>query len=62
MTVKELVRDLNCYDPDMEVVMQATNSSYVDYIGYTGIKELGSFYGNDRDVLVIESGGQAGAV
>lgn len=62
MTVAELKELLEGFDDDMEVVMKPSNSMYVDWISGAREKELSSFYGNDRIVLVITSDGQAGAV
>ena len=62
MTVKELIYELENFDEDMEVVFQTSNSIYANSICGAEEKELRSFYGNDRDVLVIVSGGQVGAV
>ena len=62
MTVGELRELLEDYDDEMEVVMKPSNSMYVD--GFSGAreKELRSFYGEDRMVLVLTSSGQEGAV
>lgn len=62
MTVRELIEELECFDDDMEVVMKPSNSMYVDRINGTATKELRAFYGENRDVLVITSDGQQGAV
>ena len=62
MTVRELIEELECFDEDMEVVMQPSNSMYVDGINGANTKELRSFYGDNREVLVITSSGQEGAV
>ena len=62
MTVKDLINDLKSYNENMVVVFQAENSMYADYIGTTRRKELRSFYGPDKDVIVLISDGQAGAV
>lgn len=62
MTVRELIEELECFDDDMEVVMKPSNSMYVDGISGAETKELRSFYGEDRNVLVITSSGQEGAV
>ena len=62
MTVRELIEELECFDEDMEVVMQPSNSMYVDVINGASTEELRAFYGDDREVLVITSSGQEGAV
>lgn len=62
MTVRELIEELECFDGDMEVVIKASNSMYVDGISGATEKELRSFYGSDRNVLVILPDGQLGAV
>lgn len=62
MTVRELIELLEDFDENTEVVMQACNSMYVDGIVGVSIEELRAFYGNDREVLVIKSIGQKGAV
>ncbi len=62
MTVRELIEELERFDDDMEVVTQHENSMYVDGISGAKKKELRAFYGNDRDVLVLTSNGQEGAV
>lgn len=62
MTVRELIEELECFDEDMEVVMRPSNSMYVDGIYGVITKELRAFYGEDRDVLVLTSDGQEGAV
>ena len=62
MTVRELIEELECFDEDMEVVMQTSNSMYVDGINGASTEELRAFYGDDREVLVITSSGQEGAV
>ena len=62
MTVKDLICELENFDEDMEVLIQSSNNRYADSIFGAAEKELRSFYGNDREVLVIVSSGQAGAV
>lgn len=62
MTVRELIEELECFDEDMEVVMKPSNSMYVDGINGASTEELRAFYGDDREVLVITSSGQEGAV
>lgn len=62
MTVRELINELEYYDDDMEVVMKPSNSMYVDGIVETETNELRSFYGDDREVVVLTSDGQEGAV
>ena len=62
MTVKDLICELENFDEDMEVLIQSSNNRYADSILGAEKKELISFYGNDREVLVIVSGGQVGAV
>ena len=62
MTVEELIEELKCFNADMEVVMKPSNSIYVDGIRGAKAKELISFYGADRNVLVLTSDGQIGSV
>ena len=62
MTVGCLRDMLNEYSDDMEVVMGSTNSMYVDAIGSIDMMELRSFWGEDRDVIVLGADGQVGAV
>ena len=63
MTVRELIDYLEGYDEEMEVVMKGANSGgYVDSISDFDERELRSFYGNNRDVLVILARSQVGMV
>lgn len=62
MTVRELIEELECYYYDMEVVMKPSNSIYVDSIRCARKKEMTAMFGKDREVLVILSDGQEGAV
>lgn len=63
MTVKELIEELKCYDEDMSVLFQPTNSMYVEEISsYMEIKEVNRFYGEPKEFLIIKSDGQVGAV
>lgn len=62
MTVRELIEELEYFNEDMEVVMKPSNSMYVDAISEADTRELRSFYGEDREVLVLISDGQEGAV
>ena len=62
MTVRELINELECFDDDMKVVMKPSNSMYVDGISCTDTRELRAFYGENKDVLVLFSDGQVGAV
>ena len=63
MTVKELIEELKCYDEDMSVLFQPENSMYVENVSsYMEIKEVNRFWGEPKEFLVIESGGQVGAV
>ena len=62
MTVKGLIYELENFDEDMEVLIQSTNTIYADSIYGAEEKELRSFYGNDREVLVIVARDQVGAV
>lgn len=66
MKVKELI-DLLQYevgDMNMEVVFKPSNSYYVEALSDDGINicKLNSFYGKDRDAVVIYSDGQVGSV
>lgn len=62
MTVRELIEILEGFNGDMEVVMQPSNSMYVDGIDGASTEELRAFYGENRKVLVISSSGQKGSV
>ena len=62
MKVKDLISRLEDFNGEMEVVFQPNNSMYADAVGYVTEKELRSFFGKDREVVVIESDGQIGAV
>lgn len=62
MTVKELIELLEEYDGNMEVVMKPSNSIYVDGVADVKVDTLRAFFGEDRNVLVITSTGQEGAV
>lgn len=62
MTVKELKELLGSFDDNMEVVMKPSNSMYVDAIRGAREKEMIAMFGKDREVLVLLSGGQEGAV
>ena len=62
MRVKELKNWLNDFNEDMEIVIQPSNSMYVDSIFDVRVEELRAFYGNDCEVCVITSDGQVGAV
>lgn len=62
MTVGELMEELQFYDQDMEVVMKPSNSSYADDVADTAIKQMAAFYGGDRDVVVLTSDMQLGAI
>lgn len=62
MTVKELIEELEQYDEDMEIVMIPSNSRYADEIGGIDGGELLAFYGDNREVLVLTSNGQVGAI
>ena len=63
MKVKDLIEMLQYEDEDMDVVFKPFNSSYVEAFDY-GVqrREVISFYGNDRERLVIKSDGQVGSV
>lgn len=62
MTVGELKDLLSNYDEDQEIVFKPSNSSYVEGLNGIKAKEMRSFWGPDRKVLVITSSGQDGAV
>lgn len=62
MTVGELIDILENFDEDAEVVFQPSNSMYAEGISDASIEELRAFYGKNRDVVVISSSGQEGAV
>lgn len=62
MTVKMLINELKYFDDNMEVVMASSNNMYVDSISSVDIRELMAFYGRNKNVLVLTSGGQEGAV
>lgn len=62
MTVRDLINKLEQFDNDIEVVMESKNSDYVDFAGSPIENELYSLRGNDRNVIVIKSNGQAGTL
>jgi hypothetical protein len=62
MTVGELKELLEDFNDDMEILMKPSNSIYADGISGITEKELRAYYGEDRDVLVLTSSGQEGAV
>lgn len=62
MTVGELMEELQFYDEEMEVVMKPSKSLYAEDVADTAIKQMASFYGSDRDVVVLTSDQQLGAV
>lgn len=63
MTVGELMDLLSEYDGDLEVVMQSTNSRYVDGVARTKRTAMRPFWGrDDREVLVIVASEQEGAI
>lgn len=64
MRVIDLIGILEYYDDDTEVCFQPCNSMYVDGISYgeESMEEVRMFYGNDREFLVLKSGGQLGAI
>ena len=62
MKVKDLISTLQTYDENDIVVFQNENSMYADYVAGCRKGELRSFYGADKQVVVITSDGQAGAV
>ena len=51
MTVRELIKELECFDDDMEVVMKPQNSMYVDVIRGVSTEDLRSFYGSNRGAV-----------
>lgn len=63
MTVGSLITELENLDPNTEIVLKPTNSMYVESFDYEiERKEIRAFWGEDREVYVIMSGGQVGAV
>ena len=62
MTVGNLIRELERYDEDMEVLIKGSNSMYVDSIRHTNEEEVRAFYGEDFNALIICGGNQVGAV
>ena len=62
MTVGELKELLEDFNDDMEILMKPSNSIYADGISGIREKELRAYYGEDREVLVLTSSGQEGAV
>jgi hypothetical protein len=62
MTIKELIRELENFDGDMEVVTKQSNGVCVEAVSGADTKELRSFYGKDRTVVVIMPDGQIGAI
>ncbi len=62
MKVSDLIDELKEYDGNLSVVFQPENSMYADYVGGCVQKELRAFFGEDKEVVVLKSNGQAGAV
>ena len=62
MTVKDLIYELESYNGDAEVVFKASNSTYADSIGRITETELRSFWGSNKDVVVVCGDDQVGAV
>jgi hypothetical protein len=62
MTVGELKDLLSKYDEEMEIVMKDKNTVYFDSIFDTRTKELRTYYGDNRNVVVLIAGGHIGAV
>ena len=63
MTVGQLISELQNYSDDEEVVFKSCNSMYVESIyGISGTREVRSFWGSDRDCLILEADQQIGAV
>lgn len=64
MKVRDLKKQLECCDDNMEVVMNANNSCYVDCISKVITKLIAPFYDNMvvRKMLVITSDGQVGTI
>ena len=62
MKVKELIRELENYDDDTEVVIKVSNSMYVDSIEEINEDEVRAFYGDDYFSIVLYGGQQVGAV
>lgn len=62
MTVGELINELEGFDKDLEIVIKPSNSIYAEGIRGTHKVQLRSPFGENRNVLVITSVGQEGAV
>lgn len=62
MKVRDLINELEQYDEDLIVVFKSVNSLYSEYISGLMQMELKSLRGDDKEVVVLESDGQAGAV
>lgn len=61
MKVKELIKVLERYDSEMEVVTNGRNSGgYVDSIYNVRIGTVRAFYGNDFQAVIIDGEDQVG--
>ena len=62
MTVRELKDFLSDYDDNDDVVIKASNSTYVDSIEKTNGMNIYSFWGRDFNAIVICGAEQVGSV
>lgn len=64
MTVRDLISELQCYDDNMEVVMNATNSCFVDETSGVAIKEIYRWHVDIavKNMLIIMSNKQIGTM
>ena len=65
MTKKELIKELECFDDDMEIVMKSRTivDTDVEEIIRVDARKMKSRYSeNDKIVLVLESNGIIGSV
>ena len=62
MTVQDLINELEREDPNSEVLVAVSNSSYPESIGDIRERTVSAFYGNDFDAVVIRGSSQVGGI
>ena len=62
MTAEELIRELECVDPESEVLIKPCNSIYVDCIDNVYEENVRAFFGEDYKAVIIYAESQVGAV
>ena len=62
MRVKDLIRELQYQDPDAEVLIKGYNTRYVDSIRRVDVQPVRSFWGSDKDCVIIRADHQVGQV